>query len=385
MNFHARVVLISCLFTSIVYGQQRFFLDTSHFIIRDSEDLNLEHALFDHHHYYASSCEEWPRLNLQVTPFYTHLNAMESSEFKEANPTEIHNTEASTKIGGAHFQGQLNICNFYLRANMIVANIKTNYDTSYPDYPQSNYAHYSFTGVDDITIKAGYDWFFCNDKHHTGIYVLAGLPTNNRDAITATGIDTYKAKALDDRLGVYSYRIGGGLNTACTIYNCGDNHITWHADAQYAYGIPKTEATITISPDAITKIRYTPGNFISGWTAFHYAYCAWGFEFGSMFETMFGEKTSIKNKGTATTTLADLNLLEKPGQTIAFLAKPYFAVAYNTTICQNPFMIGFGVGYEYDKVHNIQLPATATKEIKVIRKYNAYEGVNVWGNLTYSF
>jgi hypothetical protein len=393
MNLYSRLFLVSCLLTSIMYGQQRFFLAnptttpaTSQVVIRDSEDLNLEHALFDYHHYYSNPCGERPWFDLQVAPFYTHLKSIVNSDIVYPDTyKDGSDFRSTTQFAGAQFQAQLNICNFWIRANMQAGQLKNTFANLPSDYLETykeTKELYEFGGADDVTLKAGYDFFFCNDDHHVGIYALGGFPVNNKDAAIFADATAFKAAPLfnnDVRLGILSYRAGAGLNSAFTLYNCDESRLTWHADVQYAYAFPRTYAEIksaTTTYPEDTEIRYTPGQFVSAWTALHYGVCNWGFEFGSSFETMFDEKTSLQHASSAST-LATLSLVEKPGYTVSFLAKPYVAAAYNTTICENPFTVGLGIGYEYDKMH--ELPADA------VRVYDAFQGVNVWGNLTYSF
>jgi hypothetical protein len=285
---------------------------------------------------------------------------------------------------------QLNYCNFWIRALTQAGQLKSTFENckAYPDknccYPAEEKHCFEFGGCDDVTLKAGYDWFFCNDDHHFGIFMLGGFPVNNDDANYYTAAAFETATDLEaapyftnDRLGILSYRVGAGFDTACTLYHCDDSRLTWHAVAQYAYAFPRTYATVGLYHDTATELRYTPGQFVTGWTAFHYAFCNWGFEFGSSFATMFDEKNSVKVEGTSADTIATFDLYEKPGYTVAFLAQPYVAFNYNTTICENPFTVGLGVGYEYDKMHS------APEDTP--RAYDSFQGVNVWGNLTYSF
>lgn len=369
MNLYSRLFLVSCLLTSIMYGQQRFFLDDSHMVVRDSAGVisNFEHSLFDYHHYYLNpSCDrKW--FDVEAVPFYTHLKSIETDAAKTAYPDD--KTGAKTQFGGALFQAQLNICDFYIRANTMVANVKSSFESVYGDQ-YKDLEKYSFTGVDDVTLKLGYDWFFCNDDHHAGLYMLGGFPVNNVDVATTPA--ELATQTYTDRLGVYSYRVGAGVNTAFTLYTCDNDRLTWHADVQYAYAFPKTvlETKLAGYPEGI-KTKYTPGQFVNGWTALHYAFCNWGVELGSSFGTMFDEKFFVDTDSKKTEEA-------KLGRTVSFFAQPYFAAAYNTTICENPFTVGLGIGYEYDKMHD--LPNN-----NEVRKYDAFQGVNVWGNLTYSF
>lgn len=392
MNLYSRLFLVSCMFASVMYGQQRFFIadptqatggySIKQLIVRDSEDLNLEHALFDYHHYYTQECGHIG-LDFQVAPFYTHLKTIEP----KTKPADYVDTRATTQMGGAQFQAQLDVCDFYLRANTAVGQIKSTF-ANITDETQINKKAFKFTGFDDVTLKTGYDFFFCKEKHHTGLYLLGGFPVNHQKAIEASSnadMLTQLANSRTERLGVYSYRFGAGMNSAFTLYNCNERRLTLHADVQYAYAFKTKLAIIDYNGDDTTTFKYTPGQFVSAWTALHYAHCHWNFEVGSMFETMFDEKRTLVNEGNATTTFAGLGLPETPGVTVAFLAKPYIATSYNTTVCKNPLTVGLGLGYEYDKMHDLQKFENGKDVEDTSRIYNAFQGVNVWGNITYSF
>jgi len=392
MNLYSQLFLISCMLAPIMYGQQRFFIadprqasggqSIKQLIVRDSEDLNLEHALFDYHHYYCHECAH-VGLDFQIAPFYTHLKTIEPKN-KLANYID---TRATTQFGGVQLQAQLDICDFYLRANTAVGQIKSTF-ANISDDTQINKKPFKFTGFDDLTLKAGYDFFFCKEKNHIGLYLLGGFPVNHQKAdISSTDAQMLStlAESRTERLGVYSYRFGAGINSAFTLYNCGSNRITWHGDIQYAYAFKTKLAIIDYNSFDTTTFKYTPGQFISGWTAFHFAHCNWNFEVGSMFETMVDEKRYLENTGNATTTFAGLSLPETPGVTVAFLAKPYLAASYMFTVCKNPLTLGLGLGYEYDKMHDLEKFENGRDVEDISRIYNAFQGVNVWGNLTYSF
>lgn len=400
MNFYSRLLLVSCLLTSIMYGQQRFFLANpteldSQVVIRDSEGafFNQQYALADYHHFYSDGCER-PTVDFQVAPVYMYLKSIvnDSVAYPEIYGDKNEAYRGTTQFGGAEFQLQLNYCNFWIRALTQAGQLKNTFANccEYPEknccYPYPEKHCYEFGGCDDVTLKGGYDWTFCNDDHHFGIFMLGGFPVNNDDAVVYANATTFQDVAVNgtDRLGILSYRVGAGLDTACTLYHCDDNRLTWHAVAQYAYAFPRTFAEIkgtTAYPENL-EVKYTPGQFVNAWTAFHYGFCNWGFEFGSSFTTMFKEKFSVDCASTATT-LETLRLTEKPGYTISFMAQPYIAGAYNTTICENPFTVGLGIGYEYDRMH--KLDADCKDDALDTRAYNAFQGVNVWGNLTYSF
>lgn len=405
---YMRIVII-CLITSTLYSQQRFFIAYSEIngttllrnvfnpnmlpgefakfslVVRDSEDLTMEHALFDHHHYYARPCERpWISFDLQIDPFYTYLKTIKaSSSLNNHGYPEIECP--STQLSGANMLGQINIKDFYLRANTALANITTHCNTT------GCMNKDSFTGFDDMTLKAGYDWFFCNEHHHLGLYTLGGIPVNkDESALFKTQIIppskipvnftvTYPKQLT--KLGVDSYRIGLGLNTACTLYQSGNTHITWHADAQYACALPRTCTIVTLhvlDVEAYADVSYTPGNFVSTWTALHYANTHWDIELGSSFATATGEHMirtdeDVKNE--------EYVVKQFPAFTVALFAKPYIATAYHTIIKNYPLMLGLGIGYEYDKMHTLVSPQLD----KVPRAYNAFQGITVWGNMAVSF
>lgn len=391
MKFHSRVLLVSCLLTSIIYGQQRFFLSSDNLaittakskdlVVKDSEDLNLEHAFFDYQHYYAKfNCDHKDAgMDLQVAPFYTYLKTVDCKRGdKTTCPTT--DTRSVTQIGGAQFQVQLNFHNYYFRANTAVANIKSTFaDNKHPDK-----SLYSFTGFDDVTAKIGHDWYFCNKDHHAGIYILGGFPGNSEKIetfIDAEAINTAEALSTT-KLGILSYRAGAGFNGAVTLSNHNEKRLTWHADIQYAYAFPRLVDYSKLNPEETERNqdKYTPGQFVSMWTALHYAFCKWGFEIGSTFATAFDEKTitEIKFGGIQGTSVQTFGV--KPGYNIEFTAKPYMGASYNTTICNNPLSLGLAVGYEYNKMHTGYVG-----DDEIERSYDAFQGVNVWGNVTYSF
>lgn len=385
MNLYSRLFLINCLLTSIMYGQQRFFLSDPDLIespnlirmvVKDSEDLNLEHSFFDYQHYYGHECRRACGMDWQVAPFYTHL--------KTINPDDAPATDsrATTQIGGAQFQVQLNFRNYYFRANTAIGKIKNTFANK--TIAEADLKTYEFSGVDDITAKLGRDWFFCKDDHHIGLFVLGGFP-GNAEAVPV--VDNYydRSSLNSTKFGIGSFRAGLGLNSAFTLSHCGDKHLTWHSEIQYAYAFLHTVSTsiytdTTTGKPQTTYNKYTPGQFVSAWTAFHYAMCAWGIELGSMFETAFGEKNTSVQYYTDFTGTVKQTINFKQGYNIAFTAKPYVGVSYEATLCKNPLNLGLGIGYEYDKMHT---GLFVNDEIE--QAYDAFQGVNVWGNITYSF
>ena len=260
------------------------------------------------------------------------------------------------------------------------------------------------TGLDDIQLKLGYDWFYCGcDNGHITPYLVAGIPTGKRP----------KSEFLFEPLvGSKHGSFGAGLNADAQIWECGNRSITWMVDVKYRYAFKAKErrsydlcqnldwsrylmlvnSTATLTPllgiNALTTdVNVTPRSEINFWTAFHYENCQWGFEFGynlwwrqrekvrltelpaitnvgifdlsgaailnavsasnaTIAQGIGGLNPIVSNATFVPLTLTDLNLhsAEHPR---AITHKVYAAADIRSCWCSYPVLLGVGGSYEF--------------------------------------
>ncbi len=393
MKTVSRAALSVLLLSSAIYGQGgEYELDNTQFLVEPG-NLVLEHALWDYHHYYPKTCD-LKFLDLSINPVYKHWKAIDG--------------QSTINTAGAFIQGQLNFGDLWLRVNTIFGNVKQKHtDNASGDSKKDNSHERSNFGIDDVILKGGYDLYFNGDDHF-GLYLLGGFPTKrNLKSEVYRKSDHFKknekiegGEIIDSlhindtpQLGTKHFRVGTGINGGFTLMDCDEHHLTLMLDTQYRYAFPADYGHSVSSEDqkeektSKGEVRFTPGHTVNAWTALHYAYGNCNFELGSAFTTTFGSKvTGIdekkeskdedagkdKNKPKDESSHNLFKDLQTP-DTVKFGATPYVAFSYNSTVFDNPATLGFGVGYDFNALHNEK------------KSPHKFQGVVAWVNASMSF
>lgn len=148
------------------------------------------------------------------------------------------------------------------------------------------------TGVDDVMLKFGRNWFWC-ENNHVNLYIAGIIPTGKRT-------DAYYA--FEPIIGSNHGRIGFGTNSQYVLRETNTYAVTWMNDLRYLYGLeacerrsfdltangawsrylPTTSPTAGLQP-GINNFTYlvqvTPRSQVDFWTALHADWCNWNFEF----------------------------------------------------------------------------------------------------------
>lgn len=259
------------------------------------------------------------------------------------------------------------------------------------------------TGVDDVQLKLGYDYYWCNNSH-TGLYLVGTVPTGRR---------CDNNFIFDPRLGTRHGSVGVGINTDWG-WCCGNQKFNWMLDANYRYVFARCERRSfdlcgrgdwsrflqVVSNDARSfsqpginfftqDVKVTPRSTAQLWTALHYAWCAYNFEVGynlwwrqcediclrsklcpvgvydisgecsrnptSANCTNISQSLVPPNKAQSDAVFTalcnkDLNLRSGAAPK-ALTNKVYGAFSYNAEPCCIPVMIGVGGAYEFARCH----------------------------------
>lgn len=151
------------------------------------------------------------------------------------------------------------------------------------------------SGVDDVQFKLGWNYYFCN-QDHLGIYFVATAPT---------GCRTRNEFLFEPVVGTRHGSVGVGFNGDYTVWECGNQGVTWMADFKYRFVLSHCERrlfdlcdngpfsrylqVVTESERSLTlpgvnffavPVDVRPGSTIDLWTAFHYYWCDFNFEVG---------------------------------------------------------------------------------------------------------
>jgi len=154
----------------------------------------------------------------------------------------------------------------------------------------------SKSGVDDIQIKVGDNWFFDDGNSHFGIYLVGTIPTGDRP----------NAHVLFEPLvGTRHASFGIGINDDLRLYTCPAGTIQLMCDVKCRYLfsgrerrsfdlkgngdwsryllLADSEAT-SVSLFGINKttipVKVTPGPQVEAWFALHANWCHWNVEMG---------------------------------------------------------------------------------------------------------
>jgi len=154
------------------------------------------------------------------------------------------------------------------------------------------------TGLDDIQVKLGYDWFSCDcdGLDHLSLYLVGGIPTGKRPA---------SEFLFEPLVGSKHGSFGFGINFDNKIWSWCESDISWMADMKYRYVFSATErrsfdlcnngdwsrylllanindpfTPLPAINTLTTDVKVRPGSTIDFWTALHWERCNWGVEVG---------------------------------------------------------------------------------------------------------
>ena len=358
-------------------------------IAREPGDIALEHALLQYHHYYPTSCDV-KFFDLALAPFYKFF--------------WVGNSGLEFESIGTLIQAQFNMGDLWIRVNALAGRLTQRLqlpkDAQQEDLETFDPQEREVTGVDDVLIRLGYDFFY-NGDDHTGIYLRGGIPFDRKPR---ADLDKGTIIIKDPVLTLGNFRIGAGTNGAWTVYDCNDHHATVHFDLQYRYAFRTVLAFLeagfkenhdaTQQENSKTDLCFTPGHFIAAWFAGHYAWHGCQVEAGIVLSGGFGEHASIVTETAISTSSVpkksaekndvtdssnvDFSQLKDFSQTgfpqpriVEFQAQPYIAAAYSSVCWDAPYTAGCGISFDIDKLSQN-------------REHNMLYGVTAWFTLTMS-
>ena len=283
------------------------------------------------------------------------------------------------------------------------------------------------SGVDDIAIKVGYDWYWCAERDDLlSLYLIGTIPTGNRPK---------SVHVFEPIVGTKHGSVGFGVTGDVQLWQCEDQELRFMANFDYRYAFRATERRSfdlcangewsrylqvayrqfpSLSLPGINFftqfVDVRPRSTIDLWAALHYSYCDLNFEAGYVF--WWRQKESICLKCTDFSN--DLAIYDMPGECpnrapvsastanisqsivgtnrivsdASFISlnnaalnldsgahpraishKVYGAVSYTPHICNSlPLIIGLGGSYEFARPRR-----------------NALTQWAFWGNLGVSF
>jgi hypothetical protein len=347
-----KIILLTILLlphSTYLNGKEIVSISTTESLVRDSENILLEHALMDYNYYLPDTCEP-PIFHLTLDPYFRQL-----SYSKDVLKIKSH------ELAG-FLQAQLNWSNFWIRSNIIFGKIKENISILKNKK--------SIAGVDDLTIKLGYTYY--NDGcTYFGGQLLAQVPTNReiKSALTlvSTTQDRQNKYALTfdaPQIGSRNLILGGGFYGGYTIYKSTESSLSILGELQCRCALKTTLTTQMEMPDATTtftmtgqektlnikqntekqentqqnkdqtnqenliikpnkeasntyqtlvvqkeevqqilqpqntqsvNVAFSPGHAIDFWVALHYNWCDFNIELGSTFSTTFKDHLDTKN------------------------------------------------------------------------------------------
>ncbi len=271
-----------------------------------------------------------------------------------------------------------------------------------PDWQFGRFNTCSMTrkGVDDIQLRFGYDWFYC-DTDHLSPYFVATISTGNR---------TCPQYIFEPTVGSKHGSIGLGLIGDLRIWECENQELTVINDFKYRYvlraceirsfdlckngdwsrylQVVQSDARSNALPgiNAFTQeVRATPRSVIDWWVALHYQWCQINVELGydlwwrqkerielccfpqnigiydmvgdcnqnpvsascaMICQSVSGDNTAPSDTEFVTLTCDDINL--DSGATPRAISNTiYAALGYDGMVCTYPSLIGIGASYEF--------------------------------------
>jgi len=153
----------------------------------------------------------------------------------------------------------------------------------------------STNGVDDVQIRFGYDWFYC-DTNHISPYMVGIVPTGNRSCADYV---------FEPTVGSKHGSIGLGVIGDVHLMYCGDAELTFLTDFKYRYVLGAHEKRsfdlcnngdwsrylLVVKEDErdnplpginvfTQDVRVTPRSTVDWWLALHYQKCQLNVEVG---------------------------------------------------------------------------------------------------------
>lgn len=179
------------------------------------------------------------------------------------------------------------------------------------------------TGVDDIQIKFGYNTFYNDGQTHKGMYLVGTIPTGTKPC------NDY---IFDPRVGTRNGALGFGINTDHDLCTNDQRSVHLMFDLKYRYLFAATECRsfdlcangewsrflqVVPSDDRSNsefginncftqKVKVTPQSQIDFWTAIHWRYCNWDWEFGYTLWWRQEEDIRFKNCNCCTMGIYDI-------------------------------------------------------------------------------
>lgn len=264
----------------------------------------------------------------------------------------------------------------------------------------------SQSGVDDIQMKLGDNYFFNKEQSHIGLYLVGSIPTGNKP----TG-----KYIFEPLVGTKHWAVGAGLNGDFSLYKEDQSQLSLMLDAKYRYLFSGTErrsfdlaangdwsryllvvnenATSLSMPGinvATTEVNVTPRSQIESWLGLHYEFFQWNIEAGYNLwwrasdkisgEVDFPPNTGIYDiagaVGGTPVSASEANISEAamgpniaPSDTVftpstklklssgeqpsALVNGLYLATSYNNNNLRCPFLCGVGGGYEFASANTL--------------------------------
>lgn len=225
------------------------------------------------------------------------------------------------------------------------------------------------TGFDDIQVKLGYNYYYNPCLDHVGLYLVATIPTGK----------CRKNKFIfEPFVGSRNAAFGIGLNVDRTLFNCCGHSIVWMADLKYRYLFrncePRSVSICNIDCRNVTNaaierafklsgsnyftqsVTVNPRSTIDFWTAAHYRWCDYNFEFGYNLWWRQNElveciqdncddcPVEVCEGNTLTTETLDFSSASGDR---GLTHKIYGAFAYTFDCCNVGSLIGLGLSYEF--------------------------------------
>jgi hypothetical protein len=281
-----------------------------------------------------------------------------------------------------------------------------------PDWQAGRIAQHKkhATGVDDVQIKLGYDYYFpSHNDDHLGGYLVVTAPTRKHSDIKYL---------FEPVIGTRHASFGFGLNTDVTLWGneAETQEVHFMSDFKYRYVFSACEKRLfdlcnngplsrylqVVNEDqpsnSLPAVNYLalkadvhPGSTINWWSALHYNYCQYNFEIGYNLWWREKEKVCLKEtvqpvgiydmvgdcKGNPTSasqatikdgmisganqtpsdpafiplTNASLNLASGAAPS-ALTNTIYAGLSYNSTVYCFPGLIGFAGSYEFARCNS---------------------------------
>ncbi|MDR3647214.1 MAG: hypothetical protein P4L22_06750 [Candidatus Babeliales bacterium] len=166
------------------------------------------------------------------------------------------------------------------------------------------------SGMDDIELKFGYNYYNCAGTGHLGLYVQTLIPIAEKP----------NARFLFEPLiGRAHWGLGAGTNLASKFIERENTSLVWMGDVSWYYlfkskekrsfdlnngnwsrfmrGVTTTDTTFPLINSLTQTVDVTPRNVVNFWTALHFQRCNWHLEAGYNLWYRQCEKISLNANG----------------------------------------------------------------------------------------